>query len=293
MQQAKVVVLGEPRTGKSSLIGSLTRDSLLQAQQTLSEASEAFVTVQIPEHELSNTDPGDTVCLRYWECTEKKEQEVAFPGALFCIIVFDIRAPETANAAFNKWLAIKESHMTESFLFVVGTFQDMSVHRRVEIADVCKACAQKDAVYIEVSNSTGSNMALLKNLLIQRVNYMLKVRRDLKNGVKFDMAIGAVNSANGSMDTTGRGKQNSKQLRTGFLEADVEVDSIGSILASAIGIEYWPGFEAERENLEQIGKSLTSIVNKIDGCDVASSDVDAVTMEEVSSINDVCYLCKS
>lgn len=283
MQQAKVVVLGEPRTGKSSLIGCLTGGAA--GPHTFAEqedAPEAFVTAEIPSHELDNLDPGDTVCLRYWECTDHKEHDVAFPGALFVIIVFDIRAPETANAAFNRWLAIKETHMTESFLFVVGTFQDMNVHRRVEIDDICKACAQKDAVYVEVSNTTGNNMALLNNLLVQRVNYMLKVRKDLKSGIKFDIsngAEGAAASADGRSPK--RPKQTPKLLQTPFLEDDIEADSIGSILASVTGIEYWPGYEAERSNLSRIGKSLTNIVNKLDSCDVSSSDIDAITMEQV------------
>jgi GTPase SAR1 family protein len=292
MQQAKVVVLGEPRTGKSSLITSLTGGEA-PTQIFDEDTREAFVTVEIPGHELEHNDSGDTVCLRFWECSEQKEQDVAFPGALFCIIVFDIRAPETANAAFNKWLAIKESHMTESFLFVVGTFLDMSVHRRVEVSDVCKACAMKDAVYVEVSNTTGSNLSLLRNLLIQRVNYMLKVRQDLKHGIQFDISSGAENAAaakdkkSNSLSANANGSQKAKQLKTPFLEEDVDAGCIGSILASAVGIEYWPGYEAERTNLTQIGKSLTNLVNSLEACDVSGADIDAVSME---GVNTICIL---
>ena len=48
-----------------------------------------------------------------------------------------------------------------------------------------------------------------------------------------------------------------------FLEQDLVCDSIGSILASAMGTEYWPGFEAEEENLTQIGKTLTGFLDKL------------------------------
>ncbi|KAJ1430439.1 hypothetical protein B484DRAFT_318417, partial [Ochromonadaceae sp. CCMP2298] len=92
-----------------------------------------------------------------------------FRGALFCIVVFDIRNPATADAALNKWVAMKELHAPECFLFIVGTFLDQASHRRVDLKDICKASAKKNAIYVEVSNSSHNNIPLLRKLIKQRL----------------------------------------------------------------------------------------------------------------------------
>jgi hypothetical protein len=52
-------------------------------------------------------------------------------------------------------------------------------------------------------------------------------------------------------------------LHTPFLDQDIVCDSVGSILASALGIEYWPGFEVEEQNLIHIGESISELVDRI------------------------------
>ena len=42
-----------------------------------------------------------------------------------------------------------------------------------------------------------------------------------------------------------------------FLEKDLLLGSVGSILASAAGTEYWPGYENEKEDLQDLQLSLT------------------------------------
>jgi hypothetical protein len=259
MLQAKVVVLGDSRTGKSSLIQSLARN-------TSTSNSSSFVNVDVPRSELEDSSAGG-VCLKFWETSgmDSKEQEAAYPGSLFTIITYDVRAPETANAAFNKWLAVRDTYMTESFLFVVGVFFDQTVHRRVDVNDMCKACAQKDAIYVEVSNVDGSNISLLWKLMIQRINFMIRVRNDLKSNMRFSIQKGEENNDRRPFDRPSRPDDgdHSKKLNTPFLERDVDADSIGSILSSSIGIEYWPGYENERSALAQVGCSLTNVVNEL------------------------------
>jgi hypothetical protein len=109
------------------------------------------------------------------------DEELAFKGTLFCIITFDIRDPATAESVFNKWVPIKEKYMPDSFLFVIGSFFDDDIHRRVDMRQMCKACAQKEAVYLEISNYEGTNVDVFRQLLIHRINFMLQCRQELQD----------------------------------------------------------------------------------------------------------------
>jgi hypothetical protein len=286
--QAKIVVLGDSRTGKSSLIRSLDPYCRSVSQSGSSGEQASFTVIEIPSNELDAT--ASNVFLKFWEYTGSgvREQEVAFPGALFCIITIDMRAPETANSAFNKWMAMKEAHMPESFLFVVGTYLDFAAQRRIEIAEICKACAQKEAIYIEVSNLDGSNITLLRRLLCQRLNQMLKIRDDQKRVKGSSSGRGSAEkgaqSGNGAdkgggtdSSGTGRGAAASDDSKS-LLPIDIVVDnispslieknilghSVGSIYSSALftsNMSEWEGFEMERVNLEQIGKRISSYID--------------------------------
>lgn len=285
--QAKIVVLGDSRTGKSSLIRSLDPYCRSVSQSGSSGEQASFTVIEIPSNELDAT--ASNVFLKFWEYTGSgvREQEVAFPGALFCIITIDMRAPETANSAFNKWMAMKEAHMPESFLFVVGTYLDFAAQRRVEIAEICKACAQKEAIYIEVSNLDGSNITLLRRLLCQRLNQMLKIRDDQKratgnyggrgNGADKTSQSGPGAEKGGELSGSGRGtthNDDSKSLppidivvdniSPTLIEKNILGHSVGSIYSSALftsNMSEWEGFEMERLNLEQIGKRISSYID--------------------------------
>lgn len=261
--QAKVVVLGDARTGKSSLIHSLKMAhgaSEASPDVAFSEDASSFTVIEIPSSDLENSSAN--VYLKFWEYSgesSERDMEVAFPGALFCIITLDIRAPETANNAFNHWLLLKEQHMPESFLFIVGTHLDFALQRRLQIPDICRACAQKDAMYIEISNYDGSNVMLLRRLLCQRINYMLKVRHELKRSARQQSMYMAQESI--QLD---EGKPlDSIDIDPSILERSIISSSVGDILASTIGLEQWRGFNAEKNNLRQFGERITSFINEL------------------------------
>jgi len=307
--QAKMIVLGDARTGKSCLINSLDahggiataggstaqrRASNSSSSATVTEDS-IFSIVEFPAHELEDTT--SSVVVKMWEHNHdlsKEEEELVFRGALFCLITLDLRSPDSANSAFNKWLKLKEAHMPESFLFVVGTYLDQSISRRVEIAELCKACAQRDAVYVEVSNLDGSNVSLLRRLLAQRINYMLRVRELVARQTPPDLTSSRHLSDNDVLEpdddgsgAVGESKQggganrsashrpsavaaaaaarrdSSAALKTAFLEQEIVADSVGSILASCLGTEFWPGFEHEEDNLRQIGEKINEYVHRL------------------------------
>lgn len=130
---------------------------------------ERSVLLKVWENSLSDRSPQFT----------RADEELACKASLFCIITYDIRDPATAEAVFKKWIPIKERLLPESFLFVVGSLLDQATHRKVDMKQMCKACAQKDATYLEISNYEGTNVSLFRQLLIHRINYMLRYRQDL------------------------------------------------------------------------------------------------------------------
>lgn len=299
--QAKIVVLGDPRTGKSSLVRALDPYSKqinqsttaaagggTRGRSTSNEPTTSFTVIEIPPNEL---DAVANVFLKFWEYTNTtgpREHEVAFPGALFCIITFDLRVPETANTAFNKWLSMKETYMPESFLFMIGTFLDSSSQRRVEIAEICKACAQKEAIYLEVSNLDGSNINLLRRLICQRLNQMLKIREEQKHASSLlgrSSSSLSPNDSKGLASTTGTGNGNGnpsyseetkalpptelviESITPSLLERNILSHSIGGIYTSTFyattSENEWMGFERENQNLIHVGKRISNYIDQI------------------------------
>lgn len=281
--QAKMCVLGDRGTGKSKLISTLVQVNAEASDGSSTEAPGArntidddiFTSIVIPASDLQSTK--SNINVKVWEYTShlsKEETELVLRGALFCIITFDLRNPESANSAFNNWLLLKETFMNESFLFVVGTHVDFTTSRRVEVADLAKACAQKDAIYLEVSSEDGTNMALLRRLLIQRINFMLGIREEITQQASQKIGAGgdsddesdyAAKQANETKRRYARlfSENNSDLLDTKFLEQEIISESVGSILSSALGIEFWPGFQAEEENLKRIGTNICDHVREL------------------------------
>ena len=287
--QAKCVVLGDHSTGKSALIAALSevnKQASWEGGQAAAQAAHAqakqdnviFRSMVIPAAELQGTK--SNLNMKIWEYSShlsKEETELVLRGALFCIITFDLRNPESANSAFNSWLMLKETFMTESFLFVVGTHLDFATSRRVEVADLCKACAQKDAVYLEVSSTEMTNVGLLRKLLIQRMNFMLGVREEISRQAATGATASGESEDDDDDDVAARQADEMARryeklfknagdhplLDTAFLEQEIISESVGSILSSALGTDFWPGYQAEAENLKKIGFSITDRVREL------------------------------
>jgi hypothetical protein len=303
--QAKVIVLGDEGTGKSAVITNL--DSATHAREEMRNDG-FFTLIEISPEELEGTT--SSVLLKCWEHSRdvsQQEEELAFRAALFCIITLDIRDPDTANSALNKWATLKERLAPECFLFVVGTHLDEASHRRVSLPDICRACAKKDAIYMEVSNSTLVNISLLRKLLKQRLNYML-YRKDAiahrpftpaaelhgerstgteeggaqhteenKSGTeeaspvrRYSQRLHPIgNSAHDSHSQQQHNAphqhahQHARNLTVPALEPNILCDSVGSILASHLGTEFWPGLEEEGEELERIGWKIGNFIEQL------------------------------
>ncbi len=292
--KAKVIVLGEPKTGKSQLIQNLDvrHQHPMDGGNSTPNADKdgLFTIIEFSKEELENTE---NVCLKTWEHyvgISIQEEELACRGALICIITLNICDSSTANAAFNKWLTLKEEYMAECFLFVIGTHLDESLHRTVQIKDVCTACAENDATYIELSNVDGTNVELLRRLIRQRIVYMLRMRDQMASEHDLTHATNSVvnyyiaeqaPSVSASSEYAEEGKSDGSETgdisaipviipppppRPGSVaipvfEQNILCNSVGSILASYLGAECWPGFEAEEERLVALGVQMSAFVD--------------------------------
>lgn len=296
--QAKVILLGDHGTGKSLLTRNLDSPAVETPRH-----DGFFRLIEIPPEELEGTI--SPVLLKVWEHSSgasKQEEDLAFRGALFCIITLDIRNPDSANSALNKWATLKENLAEDSFLFVVGTFLDQASHRRVDLREMCKACAVKDAIYVEVSNTSLGNITLLRKLIKQRLNYMLYRKEVLSQRAFTPAGIISSNSedpeddeqlshgidiseekdnnlddpplrrfsyklSEASHNNSAQGADSSdgppRSLSVPALEPNILCDSVGSILASHLGTEFWPGMEEEGEELEKIGWKIGNFIEQL------------------------------
>jgi hypothetical protein len=260
--QAKLVVFGDPETGKSELIrniASLSNSSTDSLDHEPNNKSSLF-NIEFSNAELGIDDPIHTgIMLKTWEypstgSISAQEQELSFRCTLFCIITIDLRNPETAKSAFAKWYQLKEEHMEGSFLIIVGTFVDCTLQRRIEVVDISKACAQKDALYVEVSNLDKSNISLLRYMIAQRLQYMMSVRdniaadiaqntQDYYNSTRDHGNISEEAKHSASSDRTAKLKAMEMMLSTPLLEPDLLCSTTGTILTSALGVQSWPGLD--------------------------------------------------
>ena len=237
---AKIVVLGNSKSGKSSLISSINPHTTFNKSKSSSSSNNNehmfFSIIEYPSSYLEYDGPETNIYLKVWEYgnTSEEETELAYRGALMCIIVVDIRSSESLSSVFDRWLEIKEQHMNESFLFVIGTYSDETVSRMIDMTDMCKLCAQHDGIYLEVSNNDGSNILLLRKLISQRLSYMLTIRDKLKNT--------NTNENNLYQDFSERKTNDDNDDNTvintnpSFLDQEIVADSVGSILSSCLGI---------------------------------------------------------
>ena len=262
---AKAIFLGDVGTGKTKLIESL--NPVFAPRPGDGGSQELFNIIEFDKSELERSDVN--VVLKVWEGGGHIDP-IAFQGSLFCIITIDIRSPESVESAFSRWINVKEKYMDECFLVVVGNFLDKSIARRVAIKKLCAMCAEKDAAYVEVSNMDGTNIPLLRQILCTRVDHVRKIRdefmerQDAFRGARtVPPDLGDAAGKEGLPELERSGDEANTILDAPFLEHDILPDSIGNVLASSMGLEYWPGLDNETETLQRIGGQIGDLINRL------------------------------
>lgn len=229
-----------------------------------------------------------SVLLKVWENSihskgpqfSRQDEEMACQGSLFCIITFDIRDPATAESVFSKWVPIKEKLLPESFLFVIGSFSDQIANRLVDMKQMCKACALKEAIYLEVSNYEGNNIELLRELLADRISFLLKQRESLLRddddnddgleGDEFEDHLHPHSERNDRWDGVHEGK-GSEEIEEDIARRssprsnrNVVCASVGSILSSCLDTSRWDGFDENTKELTTAGKRIMALLEDLE-----------------------------
>ena len=270
--QAKVIVLGDSNVGKTSFINSLNPIT------NSNDDHKKFATVRIDRHEFDRNYFLDfDVDLKVWENGQgefsSEQQDAVFTGSLFCIIMFDITNRESSVSAFDKYMKMHNELFPDSFLFVLGTHFDEAIHRQVQIAEASKFCAINDCMYLEISNEDGTNISLVRKLIVHKLNTLiqchdnLSVRsRQLLNDSRKVLKSGLQTNTNTSKKitelkkpivVTGSGSGDERQI-VPFFDEDILTGSVGEILSSALSTRHWPGLESSANNTGAGGSSNTN-----------------------------------
>lgn len=237
--QAKVIVLGDPNVGKSSFINALNPIT------NSSDDHKKFATVRIEAHEFERTD--FDVDLKVWESGKgeftDEQQDAVFIGSLFCIIMFDIRSRESSHSAFNKYLKMYKEHFPDSFLFVLGTHFDDAIHRQVQIAEASKYCAINDCIYLEISNEDGTNISLVRKLIVHKLNTLMQchdglqirskqllaeTRSILRQGVSGNNNSSSTNSTTNSVTSSPNPSSKGKKLAVNVMADNAHMPNINN-----------------------------------------------------------------
>ena len=279
--QGKVIVLGDVRTGKSSLVKSL-QPAVSNQKKTYSNTDtvDVFSVIEMGPQELKFAG---NVLLKVCEYSGR-DDPIVFEGALIVIITIDLRSSDSAYSAFSRWTALRDEFMKESFLFVVGTFLDATIERRVEVQEIIKACNQSGpSHYVEVSNTDGTNISLFRAYIAHTVAEMLRGREALFDAIdnsehenheeffKIDPSASSDLTTESEQNKNGdasAGKLEEKldivyPVHAPFLEQNIQLGSVGTVLASSLGTEYWPGYENMKEELSQMGQITMEYVDRL------------------------------
>lgn len=289
---AKTIILGDNQSGRTELIHNLDIHQTLSSSGSennssnnesakrnnrkfniVIDESNFFSTIELTPAEVDHANV--TAYLKVWEYTQhlsKKDEELAFRGALFCVITFDICNVQSYRSVFEKWIPLKEQMSPDSFLYIVGTHLDQFSYRQVELEEVCKACAKKDAVYVEVSNSTGANFQLLRRLLCRRVHFMLE-QKDFFSSPAFQTTMKGNNFSATEREeeakTAAKGvKQQQQQssapdISIASLEPNIMCSSVGAILSSCFDLEEWEGYEQQEQELLAVAEKIDAFVEDL------------------------------
>ncbi len=164
----KLVILGDPAVGKTSLIDKyLTRSFKEDYQPTLG------VNIIIKDISLEQVD--GVVRLILWDIAGQDKYELSrnmfFQGAAGAFLVYDITRKDTFNNISNKWLKeFKQYALKDAPFILIGNKIDMVDSILVNTDEGLKLSDQIDAIdFIKTSAKTGEKVEIAFLTLVNRI----------------------------------------------------------------------------------------------------------------------------
>ncbi len=122
----KVIIIGEPAVGKTSLVKQYVTDQFSQEYKSTMGANIYLKTVEMED--------GIKVKFTLWDIAGQRErfaqmQNIYFQGAQGCIIVYDISRRVTYTKIEEAWIPSLEKFMTEP------NYQKILIANKVDLTD--------------------------------------------------------------------------------------------------------------------------------------------------------------
>ncbi len=164
--QYKIVLLGDPKTGKTTLVSRFTERSLEHKPTAGADITYKKIPVRSKKH-------GDIeITAIFWDLAGQPQFDQVRPvfleGAHAVLYVFDVTAENTL-INIPKWVKTVRKNLGEDVPGVlVGNKIDLEDERRVQKEDALKFAEKMNASYYETSAITGKSVFPAFGMAIQK-----------------------------------------------------------------------------------------------------------------------------
>jgi small GTP-binding protein len=186
MYQRKIVLLGDPGVGKTSLVRRYIFDTFHKDYMT---------TLGLTLNSRTFEYPGVRVKLIIWDIAgQKSRRQIGLrylQGASGAILAYDLTNPETFDNLAGWYADLKKANQSDIPVVIVGTKLDIAQSKHVPLAYDAKKLEDTPAAQANIiftSAKTDTNVDAAFNLLIQEIVSGLLPSPDLSPKMKIEMA---------------------------------------------------------------------------------------------------------
>mmetsp|Transcript_6043 Transcript_6043/g.17073 ORF Transcript_6043/g.17073 Transcript_6043/m.17073 type:complete len:198 (+) Transcript_6043:1-594(+) len=154
LRAAKLVLLGDMGTGKSSLVLRFVKGQFTDYQESTIGA--AFLTKSVPEHNIK---------FEIWDTAGQERYHSLAPmyyrGAAAAVVVYDITSPESFQRCQSWVRELQQQDNPGLVLAVAGNKADLEAQRQVSVDEGKAFAAQNGCLFLETSAKASTNVTEL------------------------------------------------------------------------------------------------------------------------------------
>jgi small GTP-binding protein len=155
----KVLILGDPAVGKSSLVRRFVHGKF---------SADYLMTIGMEPYSRYETIQNSRICYAIWDIAGadnfKVMHRIYFQGAVGSLVAYDVTRRESFENV-DKWVADARSAVPNQFIILLGNKIDLDNHQVSKEEGLEKAEALKLISYVETSALNGSNVDAAFNYL--------------------------------------------------------------------------------------------------------------------------------